>query len=261
MGQRPPARARPITGRARLHAGRRRRGAGGAVAVPGRRLPVLPAAVPLPHHRPAARAALAGRGAGHAWCARCLEGRVRAAGRRADPRAGAHGPARSPPGGRIQVRGRARGPASLLGDGGGRARRLAGLRAGGVLDRLVRASRTRPAWSPRSARLFVECPAGLRAAAARRHRPRSTWRRTARSGMADYKTGRAPGPRGSRPSALFQLPLLRRGRSGAPAGVVAGDACGWSTSASGEIVSATRPTRQDLARHRAQGRGGVARHP
>ena len=52
-------------------AGRRRRRARRAVAEPGLRLHDLPAALPLPHHRPAARAAVARRACAARWCTRC----------------------------------------------------------------------------------------------------------------------------------------------------------------------------------------------
>ena len=50
---------------------RRRRRARRALPEPGRRLHDLPAALPLPHHRPAPRAVLPRRRARHAWSTRC----------------------------------------------------------------------------------------------------------------------------------------------------------------------------------------------
>ena len=70
-----------------LDPGRRGRGARCAVAQPGRRLPDLPAALPVPHHRPAARAALA-RGDPRHRGAQGARGPLRPARRRAHPRAG-----------------------------------------------------------------------------------------------------------------------------------------------------------------------------
>ena len=175
VGPLPYARGRGRTSRARgrrAYLGRRSRCRSGpaawtgTVSFAGGGLHDLPAAVPVPGHRPAARAAQPGRRAGHAG-ARGAGAAVRPARRRADA-GGGPAPCSQPEWDRL-LGGRARAGHAVL-----RRRDDAGGLAG--------ATRTRPVDSyftledprrlePADRELYVEATAGVRAAAARLHRP------------------------------------------------------------------------------------------
>ena len=179
---------------------RRRRRARLAVAEPGQRLHVLPAALPLPHHRPAARAALARRRARHGG-PQGAGGPLRPAGRRAHPRAG-HATCWCPSWERA-ARGRARARRDVRrADEAARPRDLARQLPRACSDRyftLEDPQRLEPA----ERELYVETllDSGL---LLRGFVDRLDVAPTGEVRVVDYKTGRSPGE-GFEAKALFQM--------------------------------------------------------
>ena len=155
-----------VSGRGALDPGRRRQRARRDLPEPGRRLHELPAALPLPHHRQAARAVLDRCGARHGG-AQGARGPLRPARGRAHPRARPR-PDRAGVG--VAARGRAGGGRDVRRRGRAAARRVA--------DQLPR--RGRPllhargpaAARARRARALRRDAARVQAAAARVRRPR-----------------------------------------------------------------------------------------
>ena len=244
--------ASAVAGRAGLDPGRRGRGARRALAEPGRRLHDLPAALPLPHHRPAARAALPRRRARHGR-AQGARGPLRPAGRRAHPRARPREMLRAGLG--AAARRPSPSSPSMFADGEARpgARRLAGLvprRARALLHpRGPDAGSSRPSASCTSRRCST--PGCCCAASS----TGSTSRPTAAIRVVDYKTGRAPGERlrgqGAVPDEVLRAGALATARRGARR------CCSWSTSATARCcaTSPTRPTcSPPSARSRRSGR-------